>query len=142
MTGQSVPAAEPPAGRPMGHWLLRADATSARLARRLVAQALDAEDENLRRRMSLVTSELVGNSLRHARGHIALALHAVGDGWVVEVHDASSAPPVVRAVDQLAENGRGMIIVQRVSEQLGWARTSTGKVVWAHLTTGREPVDR
>jgi anti-sigma regulatory factor (Ser/Thr protein kinase) len=133
-----VPAAEPPTGQPVGHWLLRADPTSARLARRLVAQALDGADENLRRRMALVTSELVGNSVRHARGGMSVELHDVGDGWVVVVADDSSAPPVVRPDDHLAENGRGMLIVQRVSEALGWARTPTGKVVWAHLVPGTD----
>ena len=44
--------------------------------------------------------------------------------------------PTLSVGARLAENredGRGMLIVARVSEQLGWARTPTGTVVWARF---------
>ncbi len=131
----SVPirAAEPPTGEPRGEWSLRPEAQSARLARRLVAQALQGADEHLRRRAALITSELVGNGVRHARGGMLLSVWRVPAGWVLAVADDSHAPPVVKSVGQLTEDGRGLFIVQRISERLGWARTATGKVVWACL---------
>jgi anti-sigma regulatory factor (Ser/Thr protein kinase) len=56
------------------------------------------------------------------------------DGVVVAVADGSAAPPVVQASGHtLAEDGRGLLIVERISDQLGWARTPTGKVVWASV---------
>ncbi|GAB3595509.1 hypothetical protein GCM10027446_20880 [Angustibacter peucedani] len=133
MSVRVVPAGEPPNGEPVGEWPLRADATSARLARRLVTQAMDGAHEAVLRRAALVTSELVSNSVRHARGGMSLALHRVGEGWLVAVADDSSAPPTLRDSAPMAEDGRGMLIVARVSEQLGWARTPTGKVVWARF---------
>jgi anti-sigma regulatory factor (Ser/Thr protein kinase) len=88
--------------------------------------------EPLRRKATLVTSELVSNGLRHARGGLVLQVLALPDGVVVAVADDSPAPPVVRAnAHKLAEDGRGLLIVERISDQLGWARTPTGKVVWA-----------
>jgi anti-sigma regulatory factor (Ser/Thr protein kinase) len=133
MTVRVVPAAEPPAGESMGAWPLRADPASARLARRLVTQAMDGAQEQVLRRAALVTGELVANSVRHARGGISLALDRVRGGWLVTVADDSSAPPQLRDGDLLAENGRGMLIVARISQRLGWARTPTGKIVWASV---------
>ena len=128
----SVPARKPPGGRSLGEWPLRPDVRSARLARRLVSQAMEGVGEALRRRASLVTSELVSNGVRHARGGLVLQVLQLRDGVVVAVADDSPAPPVVRASGhKLAEDGRGLLIVERISDQLGWARTPTGKVVWA-----------
>jgi anti-sigma regulatory factor (Ser/Thr protein kinase) len=135
MTVRVVPAAEPPAGEPVGTWPLRPDPSSARLARRLVTQAMIGAPEQELRRAALVTTELVANSVRYARGGVSLALNRVSDGWLVTVADDSSAPPQLRDGGPLAENGRGMLIVARISEQLGWSRTPTGKVVWARLAT-------
>lgn len=136
MTVRVVPAAEPPPGDPVGEWPLRPDASSARLARRLVTQAMGGADDPVLRRAALVTSELVSNSVRHARGGIALALQRVHGGWLVTVADDSSAPPRLRDSSPMAENGRGMLIVARISQQVGWARTPTGKVVWARFADG------
>lgn len=126
-----VPAAQPPTGTSLGAWSLRPEPQSARLARRLVTQAIGGSDDQVRRRAALVTSELVANGVRHARGGMVLSVHRLASGWVVAVADDSHAPPVVRDVGQLTEAGRGLMIVERVSTTLGWARTPTGKVVWA-----------
>jgi anti-sigma regulatory factor (Ser/Thr protein kinase) len=102
------------------------------LARRLVHQATEGVGEALRRRVALVTSELVANGVRHARGGLVLQVLQLRHGVVVAVADGSPAPPVVRRADRaLAEDGRGLLIVERISDEVGWARTPTGKVVWA-----------
>jgi anti-sigma regulatory factor (Ser/Thr protein kinase) len=81
-----------------------------------------------------VTSELVSNGVRHARGGLVLQVVQLRDGVVVAVADDSAAPPVMRAPGRtLAEDGRGLLIVGRISDQVGWARTPTGKVVWASV---------
>jgi hypothetical protein len=129
----SLAAAEPPAGQPVGEWTLRPEPQSARLARRLVAQALDGARESLRRRAALVVSELVGNGVRHGRGGLAVVVDRLPDGWLLQVRDGSAAPPRVRHSGRMDEGGRGMLIVTRMSEDTGWARTPTGKVVWARL---------
>lgn len=131
-----VPAAEPPLGQSVGQWTLPPEPQSARLARRLVSQVLDGADDQMRRRAALITSELVGNGVRHARGGLVLAVLRLVDGWVVSVADDSPAPPMVMAVSHLAEAGRGLLIVERVSDTFGWARTPLGKVVWARLGSG------
>ena len=126
-------AAKPPAGQPIGEWALRAEPQSARLARRLVAQALHGSRESIRRRATLIVSELVGNGVRHGRGRLAVVVDRLPDGWLVQVRDGSATPPRVRTSTYCDEDGRGMLIVTRMSEDAGWARTPTGKVVWARL---------
>ncbi len=137
MSVRVVPAVEPPAGEHLGEWSLRPEPASARLARRLVAQSMRGAPEQALRRAALVTSELVGNSLRHARGGLSLRVQRLRDGWLVAVSDDSTAPPRLRDSGSLSEDGRGMLIVERISEELGWARTANGKVVWARF--GSEP---
>jgi anti-sigma regulatory factor (Ser/Thr protein kinase) len=129
----SLTAAEPPVGEPVGEWILRAEPQSARLARRLVAQALDGTRESLRRRAALVVSELVGNGVRHGRGGLAVLVDRLPDGWLLQVRDGSAAPPRVKHAARTDEGGRGMLIVTRMCDDTGWARTPTGKVVWARL---------
>ncbi len=118
----------------VGQWPLRAVPSSAPLARRLVTQAMEGAHEQLLRRAALVASELVTNSVRYAPGGVSLALQELRGDWVVAVTDSSSVPPQLRDSGPLSDNGRGMLIVARVSRQLGWARTPTGKVVWARLS--------
>ncbi len=134
MSVRVVPAAEPPDGTALGEWPLRPVASSAPLARRLVTQAMDGADDQVLRRAALVASELVTNSVRHAPGGVSLAVQRLGGDFVVAVTDSSSAPPQLRDDGPLADNGRGLMIVARVSRSLGWARTPTGKVVWARVS--------
>ncbi|HEX3005319.1 MAG TPA: ATP-binding protein, partial [Angustibacter sp.] len=73
-------------------------------------------------------------SVRHAPGGLSLAVQQLDGDFVVAVTDSSSAPPQLRDDGPLADNGRGLMIVARVSRSLGWARTPTGKVVWARVS--------
>ena len=134
MSVRVVPAAEPPSGALVGEWPLRAVASSAPLARRLVTQAMEGAPDPLLRRAALVVSELVSTSIRHAPGIVSVALHRLAADWVVAVTDSSTVPPQLRDAGPLSDHGRGLLIVHRVSRELGWARTPTGKVVWARLS--------
>jgi hypothetical protein len=129
----TLPAAEPPTGEPVGEWTLRPEPQSAGLARRLVAGTLDGTRESLRRRATLIVSELVGNGIRHGRGRLGVGVKRLPDGWLLQVRDSSTVPPRVRPSTASDESGRGMHIVTRMSEDAGWAHTPTGKVVWARL---------
>jgi hypothetical protein len=139
MSARVIPAAEPPSGLPVGHWPLRPEAASARLARNLVTQAMLGAQDHALRRAALVTSELVTNSVRYGHGGLGLGLQRLRDGWVVSVMDGSSAPPHRRDNHLYAETGRGMLIVERVSQSIGWALTPTGKVVWAFFADSGDP---
>ena len=94
----------------------------------------------------LVVSEMITNAVQVSRAmtQTAVRLWLVSDRARVMVlaWDASPLPPV-RGVDpsEDAENGRGLLLVDAISEQWGWyvpsehgstsAREQPGKVVWA-----------
>jgi serine/threonine-protein kinase RsbW len=84
-----------------------------------------------------VTSELVGNAVRHAGGFaVSLVLIRAEGLLVVVVGDLSPDPPVKRPLDGDAVNGRGLHIVEALSARWGWLPQDPGKVVYAVFTTG------
>ncbi|MFJ8002115.1 ATP-binding protein [Streptomyces sp. NPDC096310] len=93
---------------------------------------------------TLVLSELVANSVRHA--HVPpgreietrfLLIPPGGrktEGVRLEVHDASSALPRSRQITPDAACGRGLHLVEALADQWGVdARAGVGKLVWAVL---------
>ena len=119
--------------RHRAEWVLAGDAESVARARTLIAQQVgDLEDEALQT-VLLLTSELVTNAVRHGTGPVGVRV-AWGDGAVrVEVEDESPEWPVVRAMDRDALNGRGLILVDRLSTGWGVLAGTRGKTVWFTL---------
>lgn len=103
---------------------------------------------------TVVVSELVSNALRYGIGareegdatpdafgasgrvHPAwLALTRQESAVLCAVSDAGTSTPVVAPRDPLAESGRGLLIVDRLSDAWGWTPPDrSGKTVWATLT--------
>ncbi|MBC3988083.1 ATP-binding protein [Streptomyces sp. AC563] len=92
----------------------------------------------------IITTELVANAHQHAFGaahahagqHAWLALIRKANALLCAVADPSPRAPVVGPDDPLAEQGRGLHIITRLSESWGWSHpTSTGKTVWARIPT-------
>jgi len=103
---------------------------SADLALRGIAP--DSIDE-----VVLVASELVGNAVRHT--HSANGT-GVGVDWALDdagvtiwVSDTSPAAPAPREPTASEPGGRGLHIVQALSDNWGVRRTDGGKRVWAHV---------
>lgn len=85
----------------------------------------------------LVVSELVTNSVRHARTAFSISLHRSGGCVLVEVFDRDTRLPVLVGTDGQATSGRGLQIVAAVARDWG-SRTEEqdgiqGKVVWAEM---------
>jgi hypothetical protein len=81
---------------------------------------------------ALVVSESVTNAVTHACSTPRLCVSIADSRLLVEVHDASRAPPELRA-PTAAGGGQGLRIIDAVADACGWSPTSTGKVVWAEL---------
>jgi hypothetical protein len=83
----------------------------------------------------LVVSELVTNAVQASRAigaAVRMWLVCDWDDVVVFVWDASSQPPVLADPGEDAENGRGLLLVEAVSERWGhFGYDGAGKVVWA-----------
>ena len=107
-------------------------------ARRLLARSLDAWNlGHLADAAELVVSELLTNSVRHAReprGHvIGTRFERLQSGVRIEVHDASDGKPERREASCDAESGRGLALVDAITGGC-WGvgdRDGIGKMVWA-----------
>jgi GAF domain-containing protein/anti-sigma regulatory factor (Ser/Thr protein kinase) len=121
----------------------RPDAVAS--ARRLVVQALRGTPaEAVSDEAQLVVGELATNALIH--GAAPAVLHVRHDGTTVrlEVADRSRLAPLQALVPGEAMTGRGLSLVQAVSQRWGVEPRIDGKVVWAELSAdpaGRSAAD-
>ncbi|MGY6018880.1 SpoIIE family protein phosphatase [Streptomyces spinosirectus] len=86
----------------------------------------------------LVVSELVTNALVHTQGPVRLDLSLRGDQVRVCVTDSSPrapAKPVI--VDWESTGGRGLLLVEAVSEAFGSMPVAGGKQVWSEIAVPR-----
>jgi anti-sigma regulatory factor (Ser/Thr protein kinase) len=85
----------------------------------------------------LLTSELVTNAIRHEAGQgaqvVVLAIASSRGRLRVDVHDTSRSLPAVAEVPADAETGRGLLLVETLSEEWGFYRTPAGKAVYFTL---------
>ncbi|MBB6417529.1 anti-sigma regulatory factor (Ser/Thr protein kinase) [Streptomyces sp. AK010] len=92
---------------------------------------------------TLVITELTANAATHAARRcpgvpeIRLGFLLDPTHLLVTVADADDNPPVYAPTGaSLEEHGRGLCIVDALSEEWGWAPTPpAGKTVWARLST-------
>jgi anti-sigma regulatory factor (Ser/Thr protein kinase) len=91
--------------------------------------------------VTLVVSELVTNSVRHARGPIVLHLWDQTDGVRVGVSDGSTNVALNEPARPDATGGRGLSLVERFSSSWGSDvnDTETGKLTWAEIPFGASP---
>jgi hypothetical protein len=107
-----------------------------RASRRVVRGCLHGCGEELQQDAELVATEMITNALLHAGPPIHLRVTTVGRGARVEVGDASRALPVrpLRTVSGMT--GRGLALLDALTESWGTDLVPNGgKVVWAQLGT-------
>ncbi|GAA3494789.1 ATP-binding protein [Streptomyces prasinosporus] len=93
---------------------------------------------------ALVITELATNAVTHAAPRCAgapdvrLGFRLERAHLLLTVSDPDDRPPVPGAGSALEEHGRGLCIVDALSEAWGWTPTPpTGKTVWARLSARR-----
>jgi anti-sigma regulatory factor (Ser/Thr protein kinase) len=114
----------------------RADTLAPRHARAFVATAVKAWDlADLVERAELLTSEVVTNAILHAHNPVRLVVEVQSSSVVVEVEEASAQTQVVVEDPEVAEadHGRGMVLVDALSDRWGWWKADGRKVVWFAL---------
>ena len=88
----------------------------------------------------LLTSELVTNAVKHAKGEtVVLGIRCGRDRLRVDVHDMSPSPPVLARASAEDEAGRGLMLVSDLSTEWGSYRTPMGKVVYFTLAFQPDP---
>lgn len=88
----------------------------------------------------ILVTELISNAVKASRAvtqasPVRLWLASDRAQILILVWDASPHPPVLLATSGEAENGRGLMLVEAISEKWGWYTRdgSGGKFVWAVL---------
>jgi anti-sigma regulatory factor (Ser/Thr protein kinase) len=119
---------------------LPASARSATDARRFVLQALTRwSRDDLADTAALLTSEVVTNSVLHARTPMQVVVSRIDDGIAVEVADGSSHRPQLRRAGEGATNGRGLALVEQLASTWGVTLTNAGKTVRFTLSGTVDP---
>ncbi|MEU3841348.1 SpoIIE family protein phosphatase [Streptomyces sp. NPDC028635] len=86
----------------------------------------------------LVVSELVTNALVHTGGQVRLSLTLVNHRLRIAVADASPRTPVKpTSIGWEATGGRGILLVEAVSDTWGAVPVSGGKQVWSEIDIAR-----
>lgn len=109
---------------------------AARRARRLVSAALNTWGiAELVDPGALIVSELVGNAVRHTSCRLVrVSVRRVTDDLVrIGVTDKSHALPKMDLVAGGDETGRGLVLVDALSQRWGYDKMRWGKTVWAEL---------
>lgn len=83
----------------------------------------------------LLVSELVTNAVVHATPPLTVKVECDGTSLRVAVTDGSDRSPVPRVADADAESGRGIFLVDVISDRWGVAPSDgEGKAVWFVIT--------
>lgn len=111
------------------------DAGNVGPARRFVAAAVGSWGlHSLAGVAALVTSELVGNVVRHAHTRFCVTVERTPDGVLLRVEDGSPTMPSRRPRGERDLDGRGLHLLDACCRS--WGSTADGhggKVVWALL---------
>lgn len=84
----------------------------------------------------LVVSELAGNAVRHAHSPFTVSLGQADRAVMLSVQDGSPGAPALLAPELLDTEGRGVFIVDLVSDDWGVTHApGRGKSVWASFST-------
>lgn len=116
-------------------WLLPAHASSVPASRHLVRDTLrEWNAQDLEDPVLLACSELVTNALVHAVSSPELRLSMDSHRLRMEVEDAASSIPSLRAASADALGGRGLLLVDCVADRWGSITpVGIGKVVWCEF---------
>ena len=109
---------------------LPAEPASVALARQFVRDVLDESWSDLSDVVTLLTSELVTNAIRHAHSPCTVQVKATPGKVRVEVLDDNPAPVVPRKPPADAESGRGIDLVDVLAGSWGMQPRPHGKAVW------------
>ncbi|MET0819439.1 MAG: SpoIIE family protein phosphatase [Aeromicrobium sp.] len=91
--------------------------------------------EVVMRDLALITSELVTNAMVHGGAPVDLRLQRSGARVLLEVlDDAAGIMPRPQDPDDDDEHGRGLRIVETLSDEWGMRTTDQGKCVWSART--------
>ena len=105
---------------------------SVTAARHFVREVLRGQPKEVAELAELMASELATNSVRHARSQFQISIR-LGQDICIEVRDNGSGDPQMLSPGPQEPSGRGLLIVESMSEDWGVRRSGAGKTVWFTL---------
>lgn len=113
-------------------------ARSLEYTRRFVEDMLGADHPALDSAL-ICTNEIATNAVRHTRsgedGHFTVIIaEDEGSVQISVVDDGTEGLPVVRVADPLDETGRGMFLVEMLSDEWSVESDGNAKVVWFRVS--------
>ncbi|HET6860548.1 MAG TPA: ATP-binding protein [Streptomyces sp.] len=91
----------------------------------------------------LLVSELVGNAVRHTGARVFGLRMLRRRGWIrVEVRDPSRGLPCLMPVHELDTSGRGLFLVDKLSDRWGVDLLPRGKNTWFEMRVAERTTDR
>lgn len=122
-----------------GRIVLPMDPTAAKSARDFLATMCCGRHEaGVLDEAQLLVSELVGNAVRHGAPPIEVEVRCAGaETLQIRVRDAADGEPAQRDAGPDDEGGRGLALVDLLSEAWGIEPTEPGKAVWFRLRLAR-----
>lgn len=115
--------------------LLPADLSALEVARGAVRAATNGVSVDASA-AELVVSELVSNAVRHGEPPVQLRVEGSPEAELtITVSDAGSGRPVLRSPEPGAPGGRGLLLVDAMSERWGVDHDGGGTKVWAVVRT-------
>jgi anti-sigma regulatory factor (Ser/Thr protein kinase) len=99
----------------------------------LVRDALQDQSSDVLEAAELMVSELATNCVQHARTPFELVISDEQRQIRVEVRDTGGGRPVPRSPTPAERTGRGLRIVEAMSDAWGIDPSSCGKTVWFTL---------
>jgi anti-sigma regulatory factor (Ser/Thr protein kinase) len=105
---------------------------SVTAARHFVREVLRGQPKEVAELAELMASELATNSVRHARSQFQISIR-LGQDIRIEVRDNGSGDPQMLSPGPQDPSGRGLLIVESMSEDWGVRRSDAAKTVWFTL---------
>jgi anti-sigma regulatory factor (Ser/Thr protein kinase) len=81
----------------------------------------------------LLLTEFVSNAIRHSDHSVTVTARLVTQRLMVDVEDTSERMPVMRDLEDVEAEGRGLRLVDALATQWGVRLVEHGKVVWFQL---------
>ena len=81
----------------------------------------------------LLLTELVSNAIRHSDHSVTVTVRLMTQRLMVDVEDTSERMPIMRDLEDVAVEGRGLRLVDALATEWGVRLVEHGKVVWFQL---------
>jgi anti-sigma regulatory factor (Ser/Thr protein kinase) len=108
-----------------------AQATAVAQVRRMIAETLPGLEPPIAESVTLMVSELATNSVQYAGTDFTVTIERLPRRIRIAVTDAGPGEPVMRAPTPRDSTGRGLRIVERLSDSWGVQHSNAcGKTVW------------